>query len=105
LIDRAAWWVPRLLAAPLRPGTLGALLAAGFIATFILGVGFAALLDGVLEGNRLASVDKPVTQSVAAHRMVDWTRVFNAFTELGGVGVLAPLTGGLAILIAVRTHS
>jgi undecaprenyl-diphosphatase len=94
-----------VLAARLRPGTLGASLAAGFLATFILGTGLAWLLDGVLEGNGLSSVDKPINQFLAAHRTVWWTTVFTALTLLGSVAVLAPLTAALAVLIALRSHS
>jgi undecaprenyl-diphosphatase len=102
---RRATRVPEFLAARLRPGTLGASLAVGFVVTFALGAGFAELLDGVLEGDGLATVDKPITRFLVAHRTVAWTRLFTALTDLGGVAVLAPLTGALAVLIAARSRS
>jgi pimeloyl-ACP methyl ester carboxylesterase len=60
-----------LLAARLHPGTLGASLVAGFVVTFALGAAFAELLDGVLEGNGLASVDQPVTRFLVTHSGLD----------------------------------
>lgn len=93
------------LGARLHPGTLGATLAAGFALTFALGVAFAELLDGVLEGDGLASVDKPVTQFLITHRTAGWTRLFATLTHLGGVAVLVPLAFLIAALIAGRSRS
>jgi undecaprenyl-diphosphatase len=94
-----------LLTARPRPGPLGLSLTAGFIATFLLGWGFAELLDGVLEGDGLASVDKPVTSFLVEHRTPGWTHVFATLTHLGGLAVLAPLTAALVALIAVLSRS
>lgn len=88
-----------------RAGTVGAALAVGFLLTFALGAGFAELLDGVLEGDGLSSVDPPVTRFLVVHRTPGWTWLFTALTDLGGAAVLAPLTGLLAALIAWRART
>jgi membrane-associated phospholipid phosphatase len=102
---RSAAGVPGVLRARLRPGTLAATLVAGFVVTFVLGALFAELLDGVLEGNGLTTVDKPVTRFLAAHRTVGWTRLFTALTDLGGAALLVPVTALLAVAIAWRGRS
>jgi membrane-associated phospholipid phosphatase len=104
-VVRRATSAPTVLAARLHPGALGTSLAIGFAVTFALGVGFAELLDGVLEGNGLTSVDKPVTRFLVAHRTETLTTVFSLLTDVGGVAVLAPLTAVLATVIAVWSRS
>ena len=44
-------------------------------------------------------VDKPVTAFLVAHRTSTWTAIFSVLTDLGGVAVLAPVTGLLAAVI------
>jgi membrane-associated phospholipid phosphatase len=95
----------RFLRARLSPGALGLSLTIGFLVAFGFGWVFADLLDGVLEGDGLAGIDKPVTNFVVAHRTHTLTLIFTAFTDLGGVAVLAPLTGVAAALLAWRTRS
>jgi undecaprenyl-diphosphatase len=95
----------RFLRARLSPGALGLSLTIGFVVAFGFGALFAGLLDGVLEGDGLAGVDRPFTRAVVAHRAVALTRVFTVLTDIGGAAVLAPLTAALAALLGWRTRS
>jgi len=80
-------------------------LAAGFAAVTVCGVMFAALLDGVLDGEGVAAVDGPLTAWVAGHRTRALTGIFRALTGLGSAAVLIPLTAVAAAVLGRRARS
>ena len=62
----------------------GAALLASLAAVVLLAVGFTALLDDVLEGEGVATIDQPAARWLAEHRDLWLTRVLTVLTEVGG---------------------
>jgi undecaprenyl-diphosphatase len=80
-------------------------LVVGLVAVAGLGVVFAYLLDGVLDGDGIAHVDQPVSGWLAAHRDGSLTAVFRAVTQLGGPPGLAVQAGVAAAVAAWAVRS
>lgn len=75
------------------------------VAVTALCVGFALLLDGVLDGEGVARVDEPFNAFLATHRTRATTVVFSAVTTVGGAGVRSWLVASMVALLAWRVRS
>lgn len=93
-------------AARLRPGTVAGLgLTVGLAVVGVLTALFAGLFDTVLEGDGIASLDRPVTAWLAAHRNTAMNLVMRAVTDVGSAAGLAAIAVAVAGAVAWRTRS
>jgi membrane-associated phospholipid phosphatase len=86
-------------------GTQSAVSLFGSMSFTVCGVMFAELLDGVLDHEDVARLDRPVTAYVAGHRTDALTLVFRVLTTIGSAAVLIPLTLGAAAVLAWRSRA
>jgi membrane-associated phospholipid phosphatase len=93
-------------AARLRQGTVAGLgLTVGLAVVGVLTALFAGLFDTVLEGDGIASLDRPVTAWLAAHRDTAMNLVMRAVTDVGSAAGLAAIAVAVAGAVAWRTRS
>ncbi|MGW6195543.1 phosphatase PAP2 family protein [Kribbella sp. NPDC055110] len=78
---------------------------AGFVAVTVLGAAFAELLDGVLDGEGVAGIDKPFNVFLTAHRTRAATVIFTAVTNVGGAMALSWLVVVVLALVAWRMRA
>lgn len=70
----------------------GLALLVGWIVVAALAAGFTAVLEDVLEGDGIATVDRPALRWLAAHRDLWLTRTLRVLTMAGNPAMLAALT-------------
>lgn len=104
-IVRAARPLARRLAAHAVPVPPALVLAAGAAAVLGLGVGFAEILDAVVENDDLTAVDRPVVAWVAAHRPAGLSPFVVGVTHVGDTLVLAAVLTAVAVTLARRRRS
>lgn len=75
---------------PAQP--LGRTLTAGLAVCIAAGGAFAVVLEDVLGGNGIASLDSPVLELLARHRTAALTALARDVTLLGGLAFVLPLT-------------
>ena len=109
------WRTPRVqdlasratrLAVRWSPGSvLGLLLLAQLVLLVALGAAFGAVLEDVVEGDELATIDAPVATFVIEHREPWLTGVFEVLTWAGSGLVLVPLLLGTGLVLWRVTRS
>ncbi|RPF28025.1 bifunctional DedA family/phosphatase PAP2 family protein [Georgenia muralis] len=78
---------------------------AALVAAAVLAMGFAEVLDNVLDGNGVALLDRPVLEWLAAHRDDEVTVAMQALTAVGGPVLLPLLALAGAGVLRWRTGS
>jgi membrane protein DedA with SNARE-associated domain/membrane-associated phospholipid phosphatase len=113
---RSVWmvrWVERTGASvvarvPRRAGalpTFGVGVIASLVVIALMSIGFAELLDNVLDGDGVAVLDRPVLRWLASHRDDEATVAMQVLTAVGGPVVLPLLALAGAGVLRWRTRS
>ncbi len=91
---------------PLRiDGAALAALLAGLAVIGALGLGFAEILDNVLDGEGVVGIDVPASRWLAAHRDAWLTSTLRVITDLGSPVTLAVLALVICGVAALRSRS
>lgn len=92
------------------PGAAGHLrtlvvVAVGAAGMSVLAMVFAAILDNVVDGDGIASIDAPLTRWVAQHRFPGLTAVMTVLTRFGDPLVLVGVMAVVAVAVAGLTRT
>jgi membrane protein DedA with SNARE-associated domain/membrane-associated phospholipid phosphatase len=99
--DRQLSWLARRVR---PPGALGLSLTAGFLATLLLGTGFAVLANIVAGKGVVRHLDQPVLDWLVRHRSPGFTTAMKVATVFGSTAFALPVVVvfGLVLVVAPR---
>ncbi len=100
------WAATSSLRARLRVEEIaGSALLAGLVAVLLMGIGFTALLDDVLEGDGVARIDQPAAHGLAVLRDRWLTELLVLVTQIGGPVGQTVLMSSVCLITAIRAKS